>query len=74
VQIAAAHPGRLDADDGVVRCLQLRLGTLLDADLVRSLEGDRLHVRDPTEDVPDAARQGTACVYRTSRSKDRDRR
>ena len=43
VQVAAAHAGGLDADDGVVGRLQLGVGALVDAHLARRLEGDRVH-------------------------------
>ena len=43
VQVAAAHAGGLDADDGVVGGLQLGVGALVDAHLAGRLEGDRVH-------------------------------
>ena len=43
VEIRAADPARLDADDGVVRREQLRLGDLVELNLAWGLKGDRAH-------------------------------
>src|SRR5207237_3306810 len=43
VEVGAAHAGRGDADDGVVRGLELGLGLVDDGDLVGRLEGNGLH-------------------------------
>ena len=43
VEVRAADPARLDADEGVVRREQLGLADLVDLDLAGGLEGDRTH-------------------------------
>jgi hypothetical protein len=43
VEVRAADPRRLDPHDRVVVGQGLRVGTLLEPDLARSLKGDRTH-------------------------------
>jgi len=43
VEVGAADPACLDADDRVVRRQQLGLRDILHLDLARGLEGDRAH-------------------------------
>ena len=45
VEVRAADPARLDANEGVVRSVQLRLVDLVDLDLTGGLEGDRTHTQ-----------------------------
>ena len=47
VEVRAADPARLDADERVVGREQLGLGDLVDLDLARRLEGDRSHTLEP---------------------------
>ncbi len=58
VQVRAAHAGRLDAYDRVLRVEQLGVRAILDADDARGLECDGAHVAPAYRAVADLARRG----------------
>src|SRR5205823_1643361 len=64
VQVRAADPGRLDADDRVVGRGQLGVGALLDRDAARLLEGDGAHEGGTVEAVRQSRSVGTSSLKR----------